>query len=141
MALAASPLPCSEVAGVVQRQSCAAWTSPRAGLSWVRKVALRATSLLVLGPTDVSRRRIRQRRDARATSDTARGSGKRMVQLRRSNGSSRASSVWKVDIALMGLWRGVRSRVGFERNTFLCACFAASRGQPPPKCWSNLTVR
>ena len=36
----------------------------------------------------------------------------------------------EVDIALMRLWRGVQSRVGFESNTFFVLCFAASRGRP-----------
>ena len=36
----------------------------------------------------------------------------------------------EVDIALMRLWRGVQSRVGFESNSFFVLCFAASRGRP-----------
>ena len=40
------------------------------------------------------------------------------------------SKLVEVDIALMRLWRGVQSRVGFESNTFFVLCFAASRGRP-----------
>jgi len=132
MALAASPLPCSEVAGVVLRQSCAAWTSPRAGLCRATKSCL-ASNQLVGSKAD---RRVAATNQAaeRCAGDKRHCSGiwKANGAVKKKQWQQQSKLGVEVDIALMGLWRGVRSRVGLKATPSLCfvVSFAACRGRP-----------
>lgn len=120
MALVASPLPCSEVAGVVQRQSCAAWTSPRAGLCWATKSCL-ASNQLVGSKAD---RRVAATNQAaeRCAGDKRHCSGiwKANVAVKKNQWQQQSRLGVEVDIALMRRWRSESS--WFESNTFFVLC-------------------